>query len=190
MTQEPMNKVVYLHIRNDNNSVFYIGMGSIKRAYSNLGRNSWWNKIVKKTNYSVFILQLNLSSVQAKIIEIIYIQYCKKIGFKLCNLTNGGDGRLGSKQPESFKISQSKFMTGNSFGLGKPSREPIIAVSLKDNTILKFNGRKSIENYKKFSARQVYRCASRDKICKSTFAGIHQNYQFFWESDFLRKRGT
>jgi len=190
MTQAANNKVVYLHIRDDNNSIFYVGMGDFDRAYSKLGRNSWWNRISKKTSYTVFILQSGLSSIQAKIIETIYIQYCKKIGHELCNLTNGGDGRFGSKQPESFKIAQSNFMKGNSFGLGKPAKEPIIAVNLKDNSTLKFNGRKSIENHGSFSARQVYRCASRDKICKSTAAGIHQGYQFFWESDFLRKVGT
>ena len=183
MTQD---KVVYIHKRTDKNSIFYVGMGSVKRAYSNRGRNSWWQRIAKKTSYEVLIYASNLSSQEAKKIEISLIDECKKNGYDLCNLTDGGDGRVGDKQPESFKIRQSKFMQGNSYGLGKPAKEPIVAVNLISKEVIKFTGRKSIEAHGFFSMRQVYRCASRDKICKSCHAGIHRGYQFYWESDFLR----
>lgn len=184
MTQD---KVVYLHVRQDTNAIFYVGIGSLKRANSKNNRNSWWNRIAKKTAYKVEIYANNLTSQEAKKIEIELIEKYKKQGIELCNLTNGGDGRLGSRQPESFKINHSRFMIGNSFGLGKPAREPIYAINLTDNSMIKFAGRKSIENHGKFSVRQVYRCASRDKICKSCSMGIHKGYKFFWESDYLRK---
>lgn len=184
MTQD---KVVYLHVREDVGAIFYIGIGSVRRANSKNGRNSWWNRISKKTSYRVEIYADNLTSQEAKKIEIELIEKYKAQGIELCNLTNGGDGRLGNSQPESFKINQSKFMMGNSFGLGKPAREPIYAINLTDNSVIRFAGKKSIESHGKFSARQVYRCASRDKICNSCSIGVHKGYKFFWESDYLRK---
>lgn len=183
MTQD---KVVYLHVRQDTGKVFYIGIGSLRRANSKNGRNTWWNRITKKTPYKVEIYAQNLTSQDAKEIEIKLIAEYKKQKIELCNLTDGGDGRLGNKQPESFKINQAKFMMGNSFGLGKPVKEPIYAINLFDNSVIKFIGKKSIENHGKFKARQVYRCASRDKICKSYSMGIYKGYKFFWESDYLR----
>jgi len=183
------DKVVYLHIRKDTNSIFYIGMGSVRRSKSKNGRNNLWNKIVNKAGFYVCLFKENLTSKSAKELEIKLIKYYKSIGVFLCNFTDGGDGRLGSKQPQSFVENHRKFMIGNSFGLGKPAREPIIGKNLNDGSIVQFLGRKSIENDGRFSARQVYRCASRDKICKSTSIGIHKNFQFFWESEFQRKVG-
>ena len=187
MTQD---KVVYLHIRNDTNKPFYVGIGSIKRAYSKKGRNEWWKRICNITSRTVHIIYSGLTSQEAKQLEIETIKKLKYNGFELCNLTNGGDGRLGNKQPQSFKDKQRKFMMGNNFSLEKPIKEPIIAVNLKNNTTIKFIGRKSIDNYGLFKSRQVYRCANRDNICLSYAKGIYKGFQFFWESDYLRKVGT
>lgn len=184
------DKVVYLHTRNDDGAVFYVGMGSFVRANSKWGRNKWWEKIAKKAGFSVQIYADGLTSKQAKELEIELIQSYKDQKKQLCNLTNGGDGRNGGSQPESFRISQTKFMLGNSFGLGKPSREPLYAINVKTGSVLRFAGRKSIENYGEFSMRQVYRCASRDSICKSCSIGVHRGHKFYWESDFLRNGGT
>ena len=79
---------------------------------------------------------------------------------------------------------------GNSYGLGKPVREPIIGINLNDGSTIKFIGKKSIENDGRFVARQVYRCASRDNICEAYSKGIYKGFQFFWESEYLRKVGT
>lgn len=92
---------VYRHIRLDKNCPFYIGIGSddsYKRAYSNLGRNKFWNNIVKKTNYIVEILVDNISWEMAceKEKEFISIYKRYKEGGTLCNLTLGGEGQLGA----------------------------------------------------------------------------------------------
>ena len=184
-----MDKVVYLHRRNDTNAIFYVGIGSIKRANSSAGRNNWWHKIVKKVGFNVQILCKNLTNQQAKLIEIALIKKYKEMGFKLCNLTDGGDGRLGGTQSKEWKIKHSNFLKGNSYGLGKPIKEPIIGINLKTNQTIKFVGRKSIENDGRFVARQVYRCASRDTICEAYSKGFYRNFQFFWESDYLRRAG-
>ena len=88
------------------------------------------------------------------------------------------------------RATQSHILIWHMCILGKPAKEPIIAVNLKNNTTIKFVGRKSIEADTRFSMRQVYRCASRDKICNACANGIHKGFQFFWESDYLRKVGT
>jgi hypothetical protein len=183
------DKVVYLHIRNDNNKPFYVGIGSIKRAYSKNGRSQWWKRIYNIASRTVHILYNGLTSQEAKELEIETIKKLKEKDFELCNLTDGGDGRLGSKQPQSFINNQKQFMIGNKFSLGKSFKENIIGVSLDRIEKLKFNGNASIKADKRFDLRSVYRCANKDKISKSFSNGIHRDFQFFWESDYLRKWG-
>ena len=83
-----------------------------------------------------------------------------------------------------------KMMMGNSYDLGKPVREPIIGINLKNESKIKFIGKKSIESDGRFVSRQVYRCASRDTICEAYSKEIYKEYQFYWESEYLRKVGT
>ena len=89
---------VYEHRRNDTNEIFYIGIGDDKnhnRAYQRKSRNLFWKHIVNKTNYSIEILEDNLTWKNACLKEIEYI---KKFGRRdlglglLVNLTDGGDG--------------------------------------------------------------------------------------------------
>ena len=56
-----LDKIVYRHIRLDNNKVFYVGIGNEKRPYSKHGRNKHWNNIVNKTDYFVEIIAKNIS---------------------------------------------------------------------------------------------------------------------------------
>jgi hypothetical protein len=183
------NKVVYLHSRKDNNNVFYVGIGSLERAYSKAGRNNWWTKIAKKVGFNVHVLCKNLTSQEAKLIEIALIRRYKNMGMELCNMTQGGDGRLGGTQSEEWKKNHSQLLMGNSYGLGIPVKEPIIAINLKNKETIKFVGRKAIVNYKIFDVRSVYRCANKDKITPTFAKGIHREHQFFWESEYLRKVG-
>lgn len=184
------NKVVYLHSRNDTNSIFYVGIGSVKRAYSKAGRNHWWRRVTGKTPFSVHILCNGLTSQEAKQMEITLIKGYKAQGIELCNLTDGGDGRLGGTQTKEVIERHIAFMRGNTYGLGIPVKEPIIGVNLKTGETVKFIGRKSIVNHGVFDARSVYRCANKDTITATFAKGIHRGFKFYWESEYLRKVGN
>ena len=56
------NTCIYRHIRLDTNQVFYIGIGSIKRAYRKTGRNNYWNNITNKTVAKQYIVNSYLNS--------------------------------------------------------------------------------------------------------------------------------
>ena len=55
---------VYTHTRLDNNTVFYVGIGSdsdYTRANSVKGRNPFWYRVIKKTDYKIDIVADGLS---------------------------------------------------------------------------------------------------------------------------------
>lgn len=89
---------VYKHIRLDSDTVFYIGIGDIKRPYSRKSRNTYWQNIVNKHGYRVEIVYDNLSWEEACSWEMyligIYGRYNKSNG-PLVNMTDGGEGSLG-----------------------------------------------------------------------------------------------
>lgn len=98
---------LYRHIRLDKNQPFYIGIGKkdndrFRRAHDTLSRNINWKRVYSKTKIDVEILIDNISYDEAKKKEIEFISlYGRKIdGGILVNLTKGGDGVLGYKNPK------------------------------------------------------------------------------------------
>jgi hypothetical protein len=86
------NKVVYLHKKETDNSIFYIGMGDLKRAYCKQ-RSIWWNRIVDKYGCIVEIYKNGLTKEQASELEIELISKYGRIDLKngqLINQTKGG----------------------------------------------------------------------------------------------------
>lgn len=107
--------IVYQHIRLDNNTVFYIGIGKNKsRAYNKhfKNRNVIWVRTVKKYGFRVEILKENMSWEEACQEEIKLIKKYGRLNIKtgiLVNLTDGGEGnhnRIISKKTKN-KISMS-----------------------------------------------------------------------------------
>lgn len=100
---------LYRHIRLDKNEPFYIGIGSdklYKRAYDKKSRNNHWNFVINKTAYEVDILMDGLTWEQAceKEKEFIKLYGRKDLNEGiLVNMTDGGDGVLGSTMPEASK---------------------------------------------------------------------------------------
>ncbi len=88
MTSEN-NKVVYFHITVPW-SIFYVGIGDVKRAFSKSSRNRYWHEHVRrKGNYQVYIVQDNLTFAQAAELEK---QLIDEIGLEnLTNISKGGE---------------------------------------------------------------------------------------------------
>lgn len=95
-------KCVYLHYFPPWN-VFYVGLGSLKRAYSRRNRNKKWNNLVNILGkYSVFIFESGLTFEQASEIEIKLIESIGKN--KLTNISLGGRASaLGMRHSAEFK---------------------------------------------------------------------------------------
>lgn len=109
------NYCVYRHRRLDNNQIFYVGIGSIKRAYKKAknSRNQFWLNIINKTEYNVEILYENLDLESAKELEIFLIELYGRRDLNkgnLVNLTNGGEGTVGRIISDKHKAIVSKSM--------------------------------------------------------------------------------
>lgn len=95
---------VYRHIRLDKNEVFYVGIGTDKyffRAKDKKRRNRYWNNITKVSNWyhEIVFISDSIDVVKQKEIELIesFGRICD--GGTLCNVTKGGEGKLGVKPP-------------------------------------------------------------------------------------------
>jgi hypothetical protein len=90
--------IVYQHIREDKEEVFYIGISNNKiRPYSK-SRNKIWKNIVNKTSYRVEIIYDNIDWDSALSLEIELIAKYGRIDIgtgTLSNMTDGGEGAHG-----------------------------------------------------------------------------------------------
>ena len=86
---------VYEHLRKTDGSVFYVGKGFGGRALRKTNRNKHWHNIVNKHGFDVRFAVKDVDEELSLLAEIERIDQLKKLGAKLCNLTNGGEGVLG-----------------------------------------------------------------------------------------------
>jgi hypothetical protein len=102
---------VYVHLRKDTMTPFYVGKGSGDRAFSTDGRNSYWLRVAKKYGYVVDLIGSNLQESDAFELERKTITSYRAQGFNLCNMTDGGEGLSNPSLETRQKIAQS--MKGN-----------------------------------------------------------------------------
>ena len=88
---------LYVHYRESDGTPFYVGKGSGIRAwdFSAKGRNPYWHRTVKKHGIKVEIVFDNLSEQDAFDCETNAIIEFKYLGFRLTNMTVGGEGCSG-----------------------------------------------------------------------------------------------
>jgi hypothetical protein len=102
----------YYHSK-PNGNVFYIGIGNKKRPYDFNKRNNHWKNIVSKYgNPQVKVLAEWDTAEEAKQHEILLISCFKDMGYKLANLTVGGDGCNGYKHTEEHKQKLAERVSG------------------------------------------------------------------------------
>lgn len=117
---------IYRHIRKDNDSIFYIGIGKAvlsakthnayyTRAYNRTKRNDIWKRTVAKTDYEVeIIFETTIRKIAIeKEIEFIALYGRRDLSKgTLVNLTDGGEGTTNNKQ--SVKTIEKRLKSYNS----------------------------------------------------------------------------
>ena len=152
---------IYKHTRNDTNEVFYIGIGSgktYKRAYKKTGRNKFWHNIVKKTSYTVTIIEDNIPWEEACIKEIQLIAlYGRRDLSKgtLVNLTDGGEGSKGVIMSDSLKEFHRNTLNIHRSKTNEINKQLKLGTKLSEETLKKLRGRKQSDNTKKLISQKV-----------------------------------
>lgn len=127
-----MKYFLYRHIRKDKDEVFYVGIGTKRsetnysRAFSKNLRNKWWENIVNTTKYEVeIVLESNdRDFIFEREIEFITLYGRRDLGLgTLCNLTNGGEGSVGTIVSKETRLKHSKRSKGNTYRLGTSQSE-------------------------------------------------------------------
>lgn len=92
---KPSGFYVYIHRRATDGSVFYVGKGSLRRAWDRSPRSDWWLSVAKKNGVIVEIVQSGMSEACSLTMERIYINKHRHVGDKIVNATDGGEGASG-----------------------------------------------------------------------------------------------
>jgi len=93
-TEMPRNDYVYIHKKETDGEVFYVGRGKRSR-FKSIERNEFWKNIVKKHGCLVEIVAQGLHTYEAKLLEmkLVNLYGRRDLGEgSLVNLTDGGDG--------------------------------------------------------------------------------------------------
>ena len=123
---------IYFHKRADDGVIFYVGIGVGRRATAVKNRSDFWKRIVEKHGYTIEYPHKDISQEEAKQLEVHYISVFGRLDKgtgTLCNMTDGGDGRVGYECSEETKEKMRKAATGVKFTedrkkkIGEKSRE-------------------------------------------------------------------
>lgn len=95
---------VYQHIRPDTNAIFYVGKGSLRRAHSRHRRNQHWGHVVAKAGgFSAQVVANAEDEELAFLAEMELIDQLHRLGARLTNKTDGGEGPSGFRHTEEAK---------------------------------------------------------------------------------------
>lgn len=148
---------VYLHRRETDMSPFYVGKGSGKRAWNFSSRNNFWKNVKNKHGVVVEIAFENLSEEEALQLEKDTILELEYFGYKLTNLTSGGESpklndesrRKMSEARMGRKISPESIAKTAAFHTGRKRSEETcrrISEALRGKTIPRERVARSVAN--------------------------------------------
>ena len=111
------NFYIYEHIRPDTGIVFYVGKGSKWRSGITQHRNQYWQNVVKKAGgFKVRKIVEKVDEELSFLAEQERIDQLKRLGVKLTNLTDGGEGGTGVKVSQETRNKMIASRTGKPTG--------------------------------------------------------------------------
>ena len=93
---EKNTKVVYLHRKATDGTIFYVGMGNLDRVDTTSSRNKWWKHTYNKHGLKTEIVASDLSIEDAYELEVFLISELGRKDRGLGNLVNMDDGGKGA----------------------------------------------------------------------------------------------
>ncbi|WP_396190200.1 hypothetical protein [Flavobacterium sp.] len=151
-----MKYYIYAHI-NEKYGVFYVGKGSNNRLNITINRNDYWKRIVNKYGFIAVVLESCKTEDEAFKREIYWIDFYKKIGQCVANISLGGDGVRVDKRWWGSKISKS--LTGIKRPSGKDSKsykDIITKEELHDLYVVKKYSTPKIADMKNVSSTMIW----------------------------------
>lgn len=112
-----MKYYTYMHIRQTDNKIFYIGKGSGSRAFNSSPRGVIWRNVANKHGFCTEILMRFENEKDCFEHEKFLISCFQDMGESLVNQTRGGEGSSG------FKLTNE---TKKKIGLAVSKRDPAI----------------------------------------------------------------
>jgi hypothetical protein len=101
---EDRRHYVYAHSKATSGEIFYVGKGHGRRAYNLTNRSKLHKRIVAVHGCDIFILEGNLTAIEAFARERSLILEAKPIALCIANMTDGGEGQLNPTAETRFKI--------------------------------------------------------------------------------------
>ena len=98
-----MKFYTYIHKRADDGVVFYIGKGQGNRHQDTRSRNRYWRNVVAKHGFTAEILSHWPTEDEAFEHEKLLIECFRDMGYKLVNMTDGGEGPSGMVHSEETR---------------------------------------------------------------------------------------
>lgn len=150
----------YAHYKPDN-SLFYIGKGQRRRAWSDKNRNQHWRNVVSKHgSFNVAVLAKWPTEQEAFEHEKFLIWCFRDMLYPMANITDGGDGTSGYKHRDDTIVKMKENRTGekNQFFGRSHSEETkkLISESKKANPSTPWLGKPRDEETKKKISESLF----------------------------------
>lgn len=179
---------VYFHYYGDEDKPFYVGQGTIQRAFNFLNRNNLWKEKVRDiTKVKIKIIHIDISIEDSINYEKKYINQYGRISDNSGCLVNenNGDTAIGQKGKSNYFYN--KHLYGNLNGNynnkyeNNPLSIPIIQIDILGNIV------KEWASAKEASEKGCYSAACISKCCLNK-RSIHKGYQWIYKSDYVKDK--
>lgn len=185
---EDLNRIcVYLHYYEDETLPFYVGQGSISRAFvftRSLRNKSWNNKVKDFSKVSIKIHSIDIDIEESINIEKELIKKYGRLDLNTGCLTNENDGGNNSQLGKDNYF-YGKQLTGdkngnygNKYRLNSLSK-PVLQIDIFGNIVKEWASAAEAEEKGGFHAGPISACCYKKRH-------IHKNYQWIFKEDYIK----